>query len=363
MRPVSRLSLGIFAAVCMLSLAAVGRAEPPKAIGRQAEAIRFAMPTKAIAPLAANYLVPEYLGYYGAGGLTAQFMPVGSVAAALAALGAGRSEFAALPASDVLEIAARSGIPDVTAFYEMTYPFKYGIAVNPSSSIRSLAELRGKMVGVSNFGTSEYVMGQALLRAAGIDPTNDVHWLAVGEGVTAGIALKEKRIAAYVYWDTGFGQIEAAGIPLRFLPIKDPPDVGGIFVFARTSFLKDHPAVAIAVGKAIAQSSLFIQTNPRAAAYAYVKEFPSAAPKVASLQKQVDALAVPIKWRMPLYRSKNPDLRQWGQISGSEWATTAAFLHLTNVGDLTRFYTNDLIGPINQFDPAAVVQHARTAPQ
>ena len=325
--------------------------------------VAFAMPTKAIAPLAANYLIPEYLGYYRDSGLSARFTPVGSVSAAMAALADGRADFAALPADGLLQIASKSGAPPITAFYEMTYPFKYGVAVNPSSPLKSIAELRGKTIGVSNFGTSEYVMGQALIRAAGMDPATDVHWLAVGEGVTAGIALKQERIAAYIYWDTGFGQIEAAGIKLRFLPIKDPPDVGGIFICARTQFLKEHPEEAIGIGQAIAKASLFVQTNPRAAAYAYIKEFPSAAPKVASLQKQVDALEIPIKWRMPLYRSKDPALTQWGQISGKEWTETAAFLHLTNLGDLSRFYTNDLIGRVNQFDQAKVVQQAKTAPQ
>jgi len=333
-------------------------------MAKKLEVIRFAMPTKAIAPLATNYLIPQRLGYYRKEGLTAEFTPVGSVAAAMAAVVDNHAEFAAMPASNVIELAARGSAPDIKAFYEMTYPFKYGIAVNPDSPLKSISQLRGKTVGIANFGTSEYIMGQALLRAAGLNPKTDVHWLAVGVGATAGLALQQKRIAAYIYWDTGFGQIEAAGIKLRFLPIPNPPDVGGIFIFTRASFMKTHRQTVIGVGRAIAKTSLFIQTNPRAAAYAYIQQFPSATPKVASVKKQVDALAVPIKWRMPLYRSKDPALKsEWGKMSLKEWKATAEFLHVKNPGNLGRLFTNDLISQINKFDEAKVVETAKHAPQ
>jgi NitT/TauT family transport system substrate-binding protein len=330
--------------------------------GAKPQLIRFGLPTKAIDPQATNYLIPEQLGYYREGGLTAEYIPLGSVAAAMAALSDGRVEFAAMPASNVIQLAARGNVSGVKAFYEMTYPFKYGIAVLPDSPLHSLAELSGKTVGVSNFGTSETAMGKALLRAAGVDPKANVQWLAVGEGVTAGIALKQKRIAAYIYWDTGFGRIEAAGIPLRFLPIVNPPEVGGIFIFCRTDYLKEHRDIAVAVGRAVAKTSLFIQTNPRAAAYAYIKQFPSAAPKVASAEKQVDAVVVPIKWRMPLYRSKNQAPHKWGAISPTEWNITASFLNVTKAGDLSRLYTNELIDQINKFDESEVVKQAEHAP-
>lgn len=354
---------GIMACSLLIAACALGVTSATSAQSKPLKVIRFAMPTKAISPIATNYLIPEHLGYYRQGGLTLKFMPLGSVTAAIAALSDGRAEFAALPASSVISLAAHGHAPDVKGFYEMTYPFKYGIAVNPKSPIHSISQLRGKTIGVANFGTSEYIAGQALLRRAGINPKTDVHWLAVGSGVTAGIALKQKRIAAFVYWDTGFGQIEAAGIPLRFLPIKNPPDVGGIFISSKSSYLKTHRSTAIAVGKAIAEASLFIRTNPRAAAYAFIKEFPSATPKLSSIKKQVDAVSVPIKWRMPLYRSKDPALTKWGQISGKEWTATEKFLNVKNVKNLNRFYTNSLIDPINKFDAAKIRKQAKNAPQ
>jgi len=347
-----------------LGLASVAALSGPAAMAAPPlTRVRFALPNKAIEPLGANYLIPGQLGYYRQAGLDASFIPLGSVAAAVAALADHRADFAALPASDVLELAAHGGLPDIVAFYEMTYPFKYGIAVDPASPIHSIAQLRGKTIGVANFGTSEYPVGRALLRRAGIDPTRDVHWLAVGEGVIGGVALQHHRIDAFIYWDTGFGQIEAAGIPLRFLPLGPPPDVGGIFLFTSAALLRQRPALATGVGKAVAETSLFIQTNPRAGAYAFIKAFPSAAPKVASLQKQVDALAVPIRWRMPLYRSKDPALARWGEMSAKEWRATAAFLHLPRIADPGKYFTNALIPGINAFDAAAVVAAARHAPQ
>jgi hypothetical protein len=51
----------------------------------------------------------------------------------------------------------------------------------------------------------------------------DARWLAVGDAVIAGVALHRHRIDASLYWVIGLGVTDAAGIPLRFVPIKDHP--------------------------------------------------------------------------------------------------------------------------------------------
>ena len=61
-------------------------------------------------------------------------------------------------------------------------------------------------------------MTRSVLRNLGIDPDKDVTWIAVGQGTPASVALERGAIHALAYYDAGFGQIEAAGIAMTYLP-------------------------------------------------------------------------------------------------------------------------------------------------
>ena len=74
-------------------------------------------------------------------------------------------------------------------FYQYTYPYKWDIAVKPGSPIKSYADLKGKKIGVSDFGGTEYPVTKNVLKALGLDPEKDVNWVSVGNGTPAGVAL------------------------------------------------------------------------------------------------------------------------------------------------------------------------------
>ncbi|WP_164252393.1 ABC transporter substrate-binding protein, partial [Stenotrophomonas maltophilia] len=76
------------------------------------------------------------------------------------------------------------------------------VVVKPSSAIRCYADLKGKRVGVSDFGATEYPVTRNVLKTLGIDPDADVKWIAVGNGVQAGVALQRDAIDALAYYDT-----------------------------------------------------------------------------------------------------------------------------------------------------------------
>jgi NitT/TauT family transport system substrate-binding protein len=349
------LGAGLAAALLPASL-------PPAAkAAEDLQKIRFGIATKAVSPIVINILIPEYLGYYRAEGLTVESFPLGSIIAAYTALVAGRVEFAVEVAESQLELAARGEkIRDID-FFEYTYPFKWAMAVKPGSPYHKLADLKGKRIGVSNLGTSDYPVGKLVLTLIGLDPNKDVSWLAVGEGVPAGVALQRGDIDALFYYDTGFGTIEAAGIPLVYLPLPaSVPKVGGIYLATRPDYLRTHRATAVGFARAVAKAQVFIQTNPQAAAYVFTQMFPEAVPKGKSVQEQVKAIMVSVVKRLPLYASYDKSMHQWGTIKPSEWQAELKFAGLEGkIPDLSIFYTNDLIADINNFNAAKVKQEAR----
>ena len=120
---------------------------------------------------------------------------------------------------------------------------------------------------MSDLGTTDYPVTRAVLQNLGIDPDKDVTWIAVGAGITAGVALQRGVIDALAYFDTGFGQIEAAGIAMRMLDRpKNIPLIGGLFISAKDSFLKENRKVAVGFARAVNKASEFLLANPEAGA-------------------------------------------------------------------------------------------------
>ncbi|MFO1415303.1 MAG: ABC transporter substrate-binding protein [Burkholderiales bacterium] len=330
--------------------------------GAQAlEKVRFGFAQNAMSPILINFVVPAYLGYFKEEGLDPEFVTLGTNAAVMASLDQKRIEFGVGVPSYQLPLAAKGEkLPGIN-FYEYTYPFKWAVAVKPDSPIKSLADLKGKTVGVSSLGVTDFPVGKALMRLANVDPEKDVQWLAVGEGVTAGQAIQRGSVDALVYFDTGFGQIEAAGMKLRYLPLPaNLPKVGGLYVSASKETLEKKRKQAVGFARAIAKGSLFIQENPEAAAYAFIQMYPEAAPRGAALADQIKSVSVPVTKRMPLFTHYDKSITDWGRISAAEWGDEIEFLGLKDkIKDPTVYFTNDLIPEINNFDRQKVIRQAK----
>jgi NitT/TauT family transport system substrate-binding protein len=329
---------------------------------QQLEKVRFGFAQTAVSPILINFIVPQYLGYFKEEGLDTELVTLGTNAAVLASLDQNRVEFGVGVPSFQLPVAAKGEHLPAVNFYEYTYPFKWAVAVKPDSPVKSLADLKGKVIGVSSLGVTDFPIGKALMRLSKLDPEKDVQWLAVGSGVTAGQALERGNVAALVYFDTGFGQIEAAGIKMRYLPLPDGlPKVGGLYISASQDFLAKRKKTAIGFARAIAKGSLFVQQNPEAAAYIFIKQYPEAAPRGKSLAEQIKAVRIPIEKRAPLFTHYDKSVKELGRTLPSEWDDEADFLGLKGeIKDIAALYTNDLIADINQFDRQKILNQAKT---
>jgi NitT/TauT family transport system substrate-binding protein len=326
------------------------------------EKVRFGFAQTAVSPILINFIVPQYLGYFKDEGLDVELVTLGTNAAVMASLEQKRVEFGVGVPSFQLPVVAKGDKLPAINFFEYTYPFKWSVAVKRDSPIHSLADLKGKVVGVSSLGVTDFPIGKALLRLSNIDPAKDVQWLAVGSGITAGQALERGSVDALVYFDTGFGQIEAAGIKMRYLPLPDHlPKVGGLYISASKDYLTTNKKEAIGFARAVAKGSLFVQQNPDAAAYIFIKQYPEAAPRGKSLAEQIKAVKIPVEKRAPLFTSYDKSAHDFGRIAATEWQDEIDFLGLEGkIKDASGFYTNALIDAINKFDREAVIHQAKT---
>jgi NitT/TauT family transport system substrate-binding protein len=347
----------LMAALSALSLAvAISQAS-----GEELTKLKLGFGTKVMSPMVANILIPEYLGYYKEEGLSLEFLPLGPNSVVLEQIASKRIDFATAVPTVQLPILARGEKLPTINFFEFTYPFKYGLAVLPGSSIKTFADLKGKTVGVSSFGLTDFAILKRILARNGLDPTKDLSVLSVGEGASGGLALQRGAIDALFSYDTQFGQIEAAGVKLRYATLPaNVPEIGGLYLTARPETLQQHRKWAVGIGRGVAKAQVFIRENPRAAAYIFLKMFPEAAPKAKTLEQQIDAIVIPINKRKEFYSSYDKSVTNWGQLSAAEFKEEINFMGFDDkIKDVNQLFTNDLIADINKFDASKIRKQAR----
>jgi len=176
---------GIGAGVGALAAPALVRAQ-------ELRKIRMGFGIKSVNPIIINILISEGLGYTKEEGL--QFSPaaLGTNSNAQIAVDKGDTEFAVGTPAFQFPLFAKGQLPPIVNYYEYTYPYKWDVAVKPESGVQKYEDLKGKKIGVSDLGTTDYPVTRAVLQNIGVDPDKDVQWTAVGAGITA-VARRESR--------------------------------------------------------------------------------------------------------------------------------------------------------------------------
>jgi NitT/TauT family transport system substrate-binding protein len=311
--------------------------------------VRFGIGQKAMAPNVINCVIGEVLGYNKEENFTLKPQALGGNSNVQVAVERGDVDIGVGVPSFGLPLLAKGEWGSAINFYQYTYPYKWDIVVKPGSAIKSYQDLKGKKIGVSDFGGTEYPVTRNVLKSMGIDPDGDVKWVAVGNGVPAGVALDRGAIDALAYYDTGFGQIEAAGIAMQFLPRPQKlPMVGGQFLMAKKTMLKDNRDLLIGYGRSVCKASQFLLADPAAGAKAFLEMYPETAPRGSSTEDAVKAILAAVGRRIRLYQSPYPNTKM-GFINVQEFKTEAE-LNQLRISDYSTFYTNELIDPINNFD-------------
>ncbi|MDO8944799.1 MAG: ABC transporter substrate-binding protein [Burkholderiaceae bacterium] len=331
--------------------------------GDQRKVLRWGYGGKNINTATVSMAIPELLGYYKEEGIRVEILPVGAYTVVLEGLRTGTLDFGTVAATVTLPLMARGQKLSIMNFMEYTYPFKWSLAVKPESSIRSIAQLKGKKIGIPFFGSADLDVGKKVMALAGLGGEKDVDWLAVGEGIPGGLAIQRGDIDALFTYDSQLAVIEGGGFKLRYLPLPaNVPKIGGQWLGASAERLSD-PAYrqhAVAFGRAVAKANVFILENPEAAAYLFLTLYPEMAPKSAtSIVEKVDALLPAMKKRAALYRHYDPAIKKWGFVKSEEIDEEIRFGGFTGKVDGAKLWTNALVDDMNRFDEEKIRKQAR----
>ena len=234
------------------------------------------------------------------------------------------------------------------------------VTVPPDSKIQTYADLKDKRVGLPTlaYGGVPYLKFAA--KHAGIDP-DSIQMVAVGDGQQAAAALLSGRVDALTNADVDVARLQSLGVKLRVIaPPDSMKDAGNAYVFAfARPWYDGHKKEATLLLKGMIRAIIVMLENPEAAVRVSFYMHPEAVPSGISFDQAVAAAVDSIKVRAPAIERVVPGSNKWCDYSPAAWAQFTDLLGIKGRVDPARFYTDELIGQINDFDEPKLRAWAR----
>jgi NitT/TauT family transport system substrate-binding protein len=302
------------------------------------------------------------LKYYEQEGCQMEILNLSGVGQSIQAIAGNNCDTSAVSPPGFLAVYAKNPNIDIVFPYCWLRQPHWSVAVKPDSPVKSLAELKGKNIGIRNQGDTGYFGARAMFKEIGINPDADVEWISVGEGGPAGEAVYRGRVDAMAFWDGSFVRIEIAGFPLRQLP--NTPGMQKLFgncYGIRRSELAKNRDLYVGFFRAMAKSTMFAYANVDLSIRLHWELYPESKPKgktdqesFAEAQKILDSRKN--KWFAAPWQTD----KRFGAMSKEEWEAQVVFAGLEGqVEDVTPVFTDDLLDEVNNFDRKVIEEQAR----
>lgn len=175
----------------------------------------------------ANIFAATDLGYFAEEGITFEYIPGQGSGDALRQLMAGNGDIAFAGPEGVFQAVDQGA--DVVAVYN-TYPQNaFVLATKAGSGVRTVADLRGKKIGVLSMASGGRYNTTTLLEANGLSES-DVELVATGPAPTA---FLEGQVDAFMTLQSSLGMLAPAGELVTF-PVRDTANLPtDVFVVSR----------------------------------------------------------------------------------------------------------------------------------
>jgi len=239
--------------------------------------------------------------------------------------------------------------------------FGYVIGVPEDSPIRTLADFRGKKIGVhSTTGASGVVAAQSALSVAGLKPT-DYELVTIGFEDQALGALASGKVAAAALPLYELIPFMVAGTKLRILRHPTLADVANAGYAAAPSVIAAKGDALKRFSRAIVKASLLVRYNPAAAARALLAADGKPIGGADLLRKTAELTV----WEDDL-PAADPNNKRIGAISMTGMQAYIQLLTDTGVTKTaipaSQVVTDQFIEYANDFDHKSVEQYAKSTP-
>lgn len=348
------------AALAAIAAMAVGAATSAMAEG-ELKTVRVGFCAKTVTGAASPFAIATKMGWFAKSGLKVELVPLPGSTDCVKFVATKEIPYS-LPSIEPLAIIRGQGVK-AKNFYTAYQGNIYGLAVPEDNAIKTVADLKGKKIGVTSMASGGVIVARALVRQQGLDPDKDVSIIVVGEAAQAAALARSKQVDVLSLYDTQFALVENAGVKLRFLDyptISKFPSNGFV---ALEETIKDHRAEAIALCQGYAKGQIFAIANPEAAIRMLYEVFPYTKPtgkdEATAIKDDVRALEA----RIPNWKLERAGVTKWGENSETNYANYVDWLVKNGVlkekVPVSDLITNELIDEINKFDKAEIEKLAK----
>lgn len=312
----------------------------------------------------ASTMLAAELGYFKEENIDIEFLEFRGSAVLLPQL-VNKSVLIGYPNPDILVLSRQPGRDPLPLkfFYNATPASVWEVAVLEKSPIKTIADLKGKKLGVGSLTFGNIPITKALLEEAGLVVDKDVELIPVGVGAAAFLALNSGKIDALNLFDTQHALLEGQ-TPIRRLELpKKYVNVFSNGYIAHEDTIRDRPQLLARFGRAVSKGVVACMENVPACARVFWKHYPSQRPQgeeAAVLKIGVAAIDV----RMRKMTHPGGKDHRFATFAAEDWKSFMDIL--LRGGQITKtdipvdvFYTNALVDEINKFDREKVRADAR----
>lgn len=309
-------------------------------------------------PAVAFAWIGARLGYYKDEGVDVEFQStLGDAERALASVVGGQGDVLYYGLDTVLNAVASGKDVQLQNIYSVYTEGLYVQAVTNTSSVRSMADLKGKTIGVPQTGpTYERYVSKAL-EENGLT-LKDVKLLATGVGPAMGESLQRGEVDAVVGTLGQIIPLITQGYNMRELPRPDvEKQLTGANIMVPKNLSAEKKKALAGFLRAFSKSIVFAKANPKAAVELAWKTHPEAKPKTPDQDKALrDAVFL-------LERSLSIMSRvdgKWGLTPPAKVVGLVEYLGVKDkIPNVQSYNTNEYIDSANAFDEAAVTKRAK----
>lgn len=323
--------------------------------------LRLGAGSSVLSPILAHSTVGQALGYYEEEGIDLEMVLAQGSAAGMQQLLSKQVEISSATPGFLMKSAVTAGRADVLTIGTFVNHIHWRVAVNPDSPLKSIADLRGKRIGALSLADSSYLGIRAMLQEVGINPDTDATLAITGFGAPSAIALRDGRIDAFAAYDGPFASLENLGFRFRYLPLTPGAEkLFGPGYAARRDFLTENRALAARFLRAVYKGVVFTVHNPEAAVRIHMALYPESRPKGKTEDEALREMLRIVEARMDKWRVDDMPVKKFGYSYKDRWEAYVRFEGIADkAGDVTRFYTNDLIDEANSFRQGDIIRQAK----
>jgi NitT/TauT family transport system substrate-binding protein len=345
----------------IVAVVALGAAAADTPAFAELRTVRVGWCAKTVSSAAAPFAIAQKLGWFEKDGIKVELVPLPGSTDCMK-LVATKDLQVSLPSVEPLAIIRPQGV-NAKFFYTAYQSNIYGIAVPIDSPIKSMADLKGKRIGVTSMASAGVVVARALAKQAGLDPDHDISIVVAGESAQTAALLRSRQVDALSQFDTQYALTINAGAKLRFLDhpeIRKFPSNGFV---ALEDYLKTNRKDAVALAHGYAMGTVFAMANPEAAVRILWEIYPQtkAIGKDEATALKDDLLTLDA--RAKNWRYEPVDGKRWGDNVEKNYQAYLDWLLAQGVlktkADAKNLVTNELLDEVNRFNAEAIRGEAR----